>query len=61
MLAIISDALIFFLKYIVQSQVIGYAHLWLALPKAPHPGSVCPTRHFRAAGRWAGQAKESFC
>ena len=56
-MAIISDALIFFLKYIVQCQVIGYAHLWLALPNASHPGT--PRAIFAPLA--AGQAKESFC
>ena len=47
----------FFLKYTVQCQVIGYAHLWLALPNAPHPGT--PRAIFASLA--AGQAKKSFC
>ena len=50
----------FFLKWIVQCQVIGYAHLWLALPdqQMSHAqGSVCPTRHFRAAGSRASESE----
>ena len=38
--------LIFFLKWIVQCQVIGYAHLCLALPNAPHLGLPVPQAPF---------------
>ena len=58
-MTIISDALIFFLKYILQCQVIGYAHLWLALPNAPHLGVLVPNAPFSC--RWQpGRRKGAF-
>ena len=49
----------FFLKYVVQCQVIGYAHLWLALPNAPLPGLRAP--HAPFSRRWQpGKRKRAF-
>ena len=52
----------FFLKYIVQCQVTGYANLWLPSPMPHHdPGlpPCAPRAIFPPLA--AGQAKESFC